>query len=94
MKLNKLIEQYETENPNKPKAIQWMNRLISYYNELFVEWFVNRPTCGVEQRKFLDEIEKGALAEDSFGKGIYIKEYSFMYQEDFSANLSKVIKGE
>lgn len=95
--LNKLIQQYETENQDKPKAIQWMNPLISFYADEFVLWLASRPTCGVEQRLFLDEVEKeGEYVDDGrrFGKGIDIGKISAIYQFDTKADLQKVIKGE
>lgn len=57
----------------------------------------SRPTCGKEQRLFLDEVEKeGEYVDDGrrFGKGIDIGKISAIYQFDTKADLQKVIKGE
>ena len=66
--LTKLIEQYEKENPGQ-KAFtrnynKYGNEQPPTYNNEFVKWQANeiekltsRPTCGEDQRKFLDEIE-------------------------------------
>ena len=91
--LNKLIQQYETENPGKKAKPQYMTS----YDADFVEFLASRPTCGKEQRKFLDEVEKeGEYVDDGrrFGKGIDIGKISAIYQFDTKADLQKVIKGE
>jgi len=95
--LNKLIEQYERENPGK-KARKDIGHLITIYEDDFVLWLATRPTCGKEQRLFLDEVEKKGIL-GSVG-GIIIKSKSdykdpiVIEQSEFNADLSKVIKGE
>lgn len=88
--LNKLIEQYERENPGK-KAYSNLNNNTRLYHDEFVEWLASRPTCGKEQRKFLDEVEKLNIKE-----GIVFDDdaSSILYASDFEADLQKVIKGE
>ena len=108
--LTKLIEQYESQTGKKAKVsiydingvwIKW-----EFSND-FVLWLASRPTCGEEQRKFLDEIEKmseyipprktydrmeiSASIIGSDDKDPYCYE---LWQCDFTADLSKVIRGE
>ena len=93
--LNKLIQQYETENPDKKAAYRFQN--MNHWGGDFVLWLASRPTCGVEQRKFLDEVEKlkyeVVLGCDGLAKELG-DDQPIIYGSDFSANLSKVIKGE
>jgi hypothetical protein len=49
------------------------------------------PTCGHEQRKFLDEVEK--LEYDSTF-GLLYKNYPVLDIGCFAADISKVVKGE
>jgi hypothetical protein len=66
----------------------------------FVRWLANRPTCGVEQRKFLDEVEKGDWHDTGDDdpefriEGIMVGDETFLFRKDFTADLEKVIKGE
>lgn len=97
--LNKLIEQYERENPGKKAKYQWQdanNEDQDDWSYGFVLWLACRPTCGKEQRLFLDEVEK--FSYDSGDKIIYKTEHfgdiSIIFQDDFTADLQKVIKGE
>ncbi len=99
--LTKLIEQWcgddqdsargfiELFNYDKKQAKSWTR---------FVEFLASRPTCGEEQRKFLDELEKlqkthkekdtlYRLAGHDYGA-------SQLWQGHFSANILKVIRGE
>ena len=80
--LNKLIQQYETENPGKKAKPQYMTS----YDADFVEFLASRPTCGKEQRLFLDEIEKLGDLTDS--------ELSFVSFDDFDCDIDEVIKGK
>ena len=105
--LDKLIEQYE----QKTGEVARTKTRYCYYREdgepdeairntwtdHFVEWLANRPTCGVEQRKFLDEVEtKGEMAEHGSHLTLDGKNtrYYELLQIDFVSDLSKVIKGE
>ena len=56
--LTKLIKQYEKENPDKPKVIQWLNNFISFYHREFVLWLASRPSCTPTERKFLDRLKR------------------------------------
>ena len=78
--LNKLIEQYETENPGKKAKPQYMTS----YDADFVEFLASRPTCGVEQRKFLDEVEKL----------MNVPESGFITLNEFQSDIKKVIEGK
>jgi len=86
--LTKLIEQWcgddqdsargfiELFNYDKKQAKSWTR---------FVEFLASRPTCGKEQRKFLDEVEK--LNND--------KQYAILIDTNFwRKHLPAVIKGE
>jgi len=97
--LNKLIEQYERENPGK-KA-QYERALNSYscvieLEDEFINWMAklaSRPTCGKEQRKFLDEVEKFIFNHLIGG---YVPEHgdSMLFQSEFESDLQKVVQGE
>ena len=72
--LNKLVQQYERETGKKAKIslgldfYQWSDGFVEWLVESFMNSFQHmgsqikssesRPTCGKEQRKFLDEVEK------------------------------------
>jgi hypothetical protein len=66
------------------------------------EILASRPTCGQEQRKFLDEVEKKYIYEPStrFGDPAMIRHKNLdydrpiFYQDDWNADLEKVIRGE
>jgi len=82
--LNKLIELYERENPGK-SAIVDIGHLITVYTDDFVLWLATRPTCGKEQRKFLDEVELVIYrSDDTF----------VVLNQRFKTDLQKVIKGK
>ena len=88
--LNKLIQQYETENPGKKAKPQYMTS----YDAEFAEWLASRPTCGVEQRKFLDEIrEKFYYNKEEQGLTNQGNEYDILYQETFAkCNLQELVE--
>jgi hypothetical protein len=62
------------------------------------------PTCGKEQRKFLDEVEEigkldndGDIFELFDGESMTLnfeKKFASIFQKNFMVNFSKVIKGE
>lgn len=62
--------------------------------------YISVSVCGVEQRKFLDEIEKRGRYSDNFKRLYLIYEDNDPYSSDaikqsrFTADLKKVIKGE
>ncbi len=95
-KLTKLIEQYERENPWKfAKNTAF---LFPKWNDEFVLWLASRPTCGVEQRKFLDEVEKLEY-DETFGTEVLRKKelttQPIIFGCEFPRiDLQKVIKGE
>ena len=93
--LNKLIQQYETENPDKKAADRFQN--MNHWGGDFVLWLASRPTCGVEQRLFLDEVEKlkyeVVLGCDGLAKELG-DDQPIIYGSDFTVNLQKVIKGK
>lgn len=61
------------------------------------EILATRPTCGKEQRLFLDEVEKlkyeVVLGCDGLAKELG-DDQPIIYGSDFTVNLQKVIKGE
>jgi len=99
--LNKLIEQYpgdQKEILEYVKTLSWGQTSRERKLYKFLKYFASRPTCGKEQRKFLDEVEKTGIL-GSVG-GIIIKSKSdykdliVIEQSEFNADLSKVIKGK
>lgn len=99
--IEQLIKEYERENPENLARNAYYclptNKYIEFYTDKFIKWqLATRPTCGQEQRKFLDEVEKYGVFEYNIRHGcnqIYIRE-SEISCDDFTADLSKVIKGE
>ena len=108
--LTKILEQYEKKNPGKKarKSGEWAFTLdFTIWQANEIEKLSSRTTCGEEQRKFLDEIEKmseyipprktydrmeiSASIIGSDDKDPYCYE---LWQCDFTADLSKVIRGE
>lgn len=100
--LNKLIEQFAKEEDTPAFMIHALIREVedekgTWLNKL-LDWLATRPTCGKEQRLFLDEVEKKGIL-GSVG-GIIIKSKSdykdpiVIEQSEFNADLSKVIKGK
>ena len=88
-KLDKLIQQYKQENPGEPTFSGECG-----WRDEFVEWLASRPTCGQEQRKFLDEIEKKHVDWYNVSEAFVVKSDTQFHQCDFTADLQKVIKGE
>jgi hypothetical protein len=87
--LEKLIEQFEIEN--REEAFIDLNSGVRSYAPEFMLWLASRPTCGIEQRKFLDKIEK----EGQYFNGDAVRvNQSILYGISFGVNLKKVIKGE
>ena len=67
---NKLIEQYPGDKIRLQVAF-WETKKDPYYWSVhlqeflkFIKWLASRPTCGVEQRKFLDALEKYGTAQE------------------------------
>ncbi|ATN94987.1 hypothetical protein [Leptospira phage LE3] len=88
--LDKLIQQYERENPGETAYVNPPMNLD--FSSKFTRWLASRPTCGKEQRKFLDEVEK---LEYQQGLGYkYENEYVFLSKNFKQINLQKVIQGE
>ena len=88
--LNKLIQQYERENPGETAYVNPPMNLD--FSSKFTRWLASRPTCGKEQRKFLDEVEKGKIEGDEvFDKGgdliLFTCDWEFL-------DLQKVIEGK
>lgn len=95
--LSKLIEQYE-ENPTRKAIVDSMQRIdFSKYTNEFVEWLASRPTCGIEQRLFLDEIEKDGEIVNGSDLSVTKKEHppwNYFFGEYFNCDFNKVINGE
>jgi len=102
--LNKLIQQYETENPDKKAAYRFQN--MNHWGGDFVLWLASRPTCGVEQRKFLDVLGlKGKFSKTNYAVTVGEDDDSLILGSDFYlldvarnqkdyVDLEKVIKRE
>lgn len=99
--LNKLIEQFAKEEDTPAFMIHALIREVedekgTWLNKL-LDWLASRPTCGVEQRKFLDEVEKlkyeVVLGCDGLAKELG-DDQPIIYGSDFTVNLQKVIKGK
>lgn len=93
--LNKLIEQYPGDKHWVKVAIKNLTGSVwEFDKELvkFLEFLATRPTCGVEQRKFLDEIEKLELDDD--GDLLYGILGHTIFQSQFKANLTEVQNGK
>ena len=100
--LNKLIQQYETENPGKKAKPQYMTS----YDADFVEFLASRPTCGKEQRKFLDVLGlKGKFSKTNYAVTVGEDDDSLILGSDFYlldvarnqkdyVDFEKVIKGK
>jgi hypothetical protein len=94
-KLEKIILEYTRETGKKAKtAYSFGSTYPDLFSKDFVLWLASRPTCGVEQRKFLDEVEKGKLLSNYRGDGVIDIKHTTIEQRDFEARLEKVIKGE
>ncbi len=87
--LEQLIDQYDSREENKkshPNKRTYARLDSGGFTVMFVEFILaSRPSCGVEQRKLLDEMEKGNY--QWYNGGIEFDDYS---KFDFE----KVIKGE
>jgi len=107
--LNKLIEKWCGEEGTPAFMIHALIKEVedekgTWLNKLLL-WLASRPTCGEEQRKFLDEVEKRGEFEE-IGDDI---QQIIIYDEEANhddmasvinnvslegIDLSKVIKGE
>jgi hypothetical protein len=72
-----LIKEVENEKGT------WLNTLL--------EWLASRPTCGKEQRLFLDEIREKAFVNK---QGEISVNGVNLHDLDFESDIEKVIKGE
>jgi hypothetical protein len=95
--LTKLIEEafYDTVSADPHTGnLCGKEAFIERVNEILA----TRPTCGQEQRKFLDEVENKYKFQD-IGMGVLVKKKNWRHditeimQKDFDSDLSKVIKG-
>jgi hypothetical protein len=80
--VNGLIKEVENEKGT------WLNTLL--------EWLASRPTCGEEQRKFLDEVENKAEVDHCYYEpGDPHPGFFLIFDDcDFGKiDLQKVIKG-
>ena len=102
--LENLVKQYETKNPGEKAYYSYrMGQIPDRPNPRFMDWMAelaSRPTCGVEQRKFLDEVENRFnvlkyMADDSFaGIGYSMSATKLMKEDLQDIDLQKVLKGE
>lgn len=93
--LTKLTEKFEAENPVKKAFTRNFNKYgneqpPTYTND-FVLWLASRPTCGKEQRLFLDEVEKSSWYSDEL---VCIGLRTVIHNSDFKSKIIEVIKGE
>jgi hypothetical protein len=91
---------------NVLKFVKKYKEMKSYYQIDFIYDLrkIMPPTCGKEQRKFLDEVEEigkldndGDIFELFDGESMTLnfeKNFSTIFQKNFMVNFSKVIKGE
>jgi hypothetical protein len=98
--LNKLIEQFAKEEDTPAFMIHALIREVedekgTWLNKL-LDWLASRPTCGVEQRKFLDEVENDEYYIDERNNIRHKKTGLVAHGVDFEGicDLQKVIKGE
>lgn len=98
--LNKLIEQFAKEEDTPAFMIHALIREVedekgTWLNKL-LDWLATRPTCGVEQRKFLDEVENDEYYIDERNNIRHKKTGLVAHGVDFEGicDLQKVIKGE
>lgn len=100
--LDKLIEQYERENPDLPKAVQWVNSVISFYADEFVKWqaseiekLASRPTCTANERKFLDaggyELIRKALNYITEAKALHYKNTTNSLVDDWITRVKELV---
>lgn len=89
MNLKELERQYEIETGK--------NAYHDHFNQWgtgFVKWLASRPTCGEEQRKFLDEVEKLQFIKRNAHKKDMDRN-CVLFSADFeNIELEKVIKGD
>lgn len=62
--LDKLVKQFEKENPGVPGLVRLETG--KYLSIQMGNWLATRPTCGKEQRVFLDEIENKGIVDDGY----------------------------
>ena len=98
--LNKLIEQFAKEEDTPAFMIHALIREVedekgTWLNKL-LDWLASRPTCGKEQRKFLDEVENDEYYIDERNNIRHKKTGLVAHGVDFEGicDLQKVIKGE
>ena len=94
--LEKLIIEYERETGKEAvNVIHIGDKRIESFKDDFVLWLASRPTCGKEQRLFLDEVETMESMDSKLDNGRYImKRGATIWQDVFTADLEKVIKGK
>jgi hypothetical protein len=89
--LTELIKQYEKETGYR--AMNWEGG----FSIQFIEKLASRPTCGEEQRLFLDEVEANWYYDeenDFIADTDQGKESNIFADEMESVDLRKVIRGE
>lgn len=104
MDFNDLINQYKKETGKSAyKSETSDGYTFDYIDTKFAKWMAtqikvlaSRRTCGIEQRLFLDEIEKLRYS-DKYNHAFDIEgneDYGLIIQEDFEADLQKVVEGK
>lgn len=106
--LKQLIEQWANlqSPPLDDKSMNTFNKCIQMLEKSTVKWesnlatfikfIISRPTCGVEQRKFLDEIENKFvyLHEEKCITPLGLNNCSIIWENEVSCDIQKVIQGE
>lgn len=88
--LNKLVKQYEKENPGERATLDGL-----IFAKSFIEWqLATRPTCGKEQRKFLSIIEQESSYITGKRPRITFRNVNIPKEKFTELDLLKVIKGE
>ncbi|TGN08585.1 hypothetical protein [Leptospira bandrabouensis] len=96
--LNKLIEQYHGDKVMLSLVLEEILQSKSPKLMIVSDWIkqlASRPTCGVEQRKFLDEVEKIQLRSTSYNDPGNPVQYRDLIDlcKSFGVSTQKVIKG-
>lgn len=90
--LEKSIQEYENKTGLKSYSDDFDEWTFD-----FVQWLASRPTCGIEQRLFLDEIEKDGEIVNGSDLSVTKKEHppwNYFFGEYFNCDFNKVINGE
>lgn len=93
--LNKLIEKIKEDCFHDANDDDFIKVLLTRKEADMLVDYLKRPTCGVEQRKFLDEVEKFQLSPSSVirKENVHLRDYVDLCNYT-RIDFQKVIKGE